>query len=122
MFKGRVVNQHEKPISLAAHFVPHYTDEGDKVLVLGSASGSELIGCLELGRSVVGIELDAAQFEACNDRLRAWWTRVTSNLVAWHTYNQVPTSDEQAFGNESFWAPTWRITWVCPGVAGLVVV
>ena len=83
------------------------TDEGDKVLVLASASGSELIACAELGRSVVGIELDGLQYEACNDRLRCWWTRVTSNLRIWHEHNLVPTPEQQATGtyeNQDLWS------------------
>jgi DNA modification methylase len=105
-YKGKVVNLHEKPISLAAVFVKQHTDEGDKCLVLGSGCGSELIACVELGRPVVGIELDPSQYEAANDRLRSWWTRVTSNQSIWHANNLIPSADDQSvrsYPNSELW-------------------
>ena len=89
-YKSEVINLHEKPISLSAMFISSHSDPGDKVLILGSASGSEMISSIELGRSVVGIELDGRQFEAANARLRSWWTKQSNNWLIWESCNKCP--------------------------------
>jgi len=126
-YRGKPLNVHEKPIALAAQFISHHSDEGDKILILGSATGSEMLAAVELGRSCVGIEQDPLQFEGANDRLRSWWTCYTANLGIWQSSNTVPSTMDQAvlsFDNEEFWGSHISThvglpasCWCCGGVS-----
>ena len=66
------INFCEKPPQFAKQFCEWFTAPNDDVLVLGFGSGSDLIGCLEGRRNVVGVELDAAQFGAVKARLNTY--------------------------------------------------
>jgi len=68
-----VINGAQKPTCIAEMFVHDLTRGGpdSTVLVLGSGSGSEIIGALKNGNSVVAFEKCHTQFKAGQTRLEA---------------------------------------------------
>src|SRR4051812_23850044 len=82
-WRGAPLNQAEKPVALADHFICLHTDPGDTVLILGTGTGSEVIACLEAGRNCVAIELDPDQRQGAVARLRTWHSKAQQNAAIW---------------------------------------
>jgi hypothetical protein len=59
----------QKPLALLEYLVRTYTDPGDLVLDFTMGSGTTGHACMNLGRSFVGIEKDAAYFAIAEQRI-----------------------------------------------------
>jgi hypothetical protein len=68
--QGNPVNKTEKNPMNARVICNRHTKPGDNVLVLGTGAGGDVEGALVSGCSVVGVESDKLQFDACNHRIR----------------------------------------------------
>lgn len=69
---GGASNDHQtrKPEALMSELVALFTSQGDTVLDCFMGSGTTGVSCAKLGRSFIGIELDARHFETACDRIR----------------------------------------------------
>jgi len=59
----------QKPVALLEDLIRTYTNEGDTVLDFTMGSGSTGVACANLGRSFIGIELDADYFDIAQSRI-----------------------------------------------------
>ena len=59
----------QKPVALMEYMIKTYTNEGDTVLDFTMGSGSTGVACANLGRSFIGIELDADYFDIAEKRI-----------------------------------------------------
>jgi hypothetical protein len=69
---GQPVNRHQKPTGIIRYLINNHCAPGAHVLVCGFGSGSEIVGCLQSGMNVIGVEQDSRQFEALRARLLNW--------------------------------------------------
>ena len=61
---GEKVNVNEKPPELDQQLMALHCVPGDDVLVLGSGTGSDVIGAINCGCNVYGVERDRKQYDA----------------------------------------------------------
>ena len=66
---GDKVNVTEKPTDLARQLMALHCVPGDNVLVLGSGTGSDVIGAIDCGCNVFGVERDRKQYDASVTRI-----------------------------------------------------
>jgi len=59
----------QKPVALMEYLIKTYTNEGETVLDFTMGSGTTGVACVNLGRSFIGIELDADYFKIAQDRI-----------------------------------------------------
>jgi DNA modification methylase len=59
----------QKPVALMEYLIKTYTNEGETVLDFTMGSGTTGVACANLGRSFIGIELDADYFKIAQDRI-----------------------------------------------------
>jgi site-specific DNA-methyltransferase (adenine-specific) len=67
--KKNRIHSTQKPLALIEYLVKTYSKEGDVILDNVMGSGTTGVACKNLGRSFVGIELDAEMFELAKDRI-----------------------------------------------------
>ena len=73
--KWNGVNSHkrlhptQKPVALMEYLIKTYTNEGETVLDFTMGSGSTGVGCFNLKRNFIGIELDKEYFEIAKKRI-----------------------------------------------------
>ena len=63
------VNTCQKPPGIARRLASIFCPPGSTALVVGAGSGSDVIGCIQAGCSVVAVERDLRQFPGCSARL-----------------------------------------------------
>ena len=63
------VNTCQKHTGIAHELATIFTHPGANALVIGSGSGSDVIGCLRAQLNVVDIDKDSSQFRDCKTRL-----------------------------------------------------
>ena len=63
------VNTCQKHTGIAHELATIFTQPGANALVIGSGSGSDVIGCLRAQLNVVAIDKDPSQFRGCKTRL-----------------------------------------------------
>jgi len=61
----------QKPVALMEYMIETYTDPGDVVLDSCMGSGTTGVAAKRLGRSFIGMELDAGYFEIAKSRIEA---------------------------------------------------
>ena len=76
------VNTCQKHTGVAHHLASVCAHPGSNALVVGSGSGSDVIGCLRAGLNVVAIDKDSKQFQGCKARLLGYITGVESERKA----------------------------------------
>lgn len=59
----------QKPVDLMEYLIKTYTNEGDLVLDFTMGSGSTGVGCMNLNRKFIGIELEENYFNIAKDRI-----------------------------------------------------
>jgi site-specific DNA-methyltransferase (adenine-specific) len=59
----------QKPVALMEYLIRTYTNEGETVLDFTMGSGTTGVACKNLGRSFIGIEMDADYFAAASERI-----------------------------------------------------
>ena len=59
----------QKPVALMEYLIRTYTNEGETVLDFTMGSGTTGVACKNLGRSFIGIEMDAGYFAAASKRI-----------------------------------------------------
>lgn len=59
----------QKPVPLLEYLIKTYTNEGETVLDNCMGSGSTGVACVNTGRKFIGIEKDAAYYEAAKQRI-----------------------------------------------------
>jgi DNA modification methylase len=59
----------QKPVALMEYLIRTYTNEGETVLDFTMGSGTTGVACKNLGRSFIGIEMDADYFAAASKRI-----------------------------------------------------
>ena len=59
----------QKPVALMEYLIKTYTNEGETVLDFTMGSGTTGVACKNLGRSFIGIEMDADYFAAASKRI-----------------------------------------------------
>jgi len=64
------VHPTQKPVALMEYLIRTYTNEGDTVLDFTMGSGTTGVACANLGRSFIGIELDADYFDIAQSRIK----------------------------------------------------
>jgi hypothetical protein len=67
--QGEPVNTCQKHPGIAHHLATICARPGSNALVIGSGSGSDVVGCLRAGLNVVAIDKDSKQFQGCKARL-----------------------------------------------------
>ena len=65
----------QKPTAVLEYLIRTYTNEGDTVLDFTCGSGSIFIAGLNLGRKVIGIELDEKWCEVSKQRIEQWYSQ-----------------------------------------------
>jgi site-specific DNA-methyltransferase (adenine-specific) len=70
-YTGNRLHPTQKPVSALKPLIRSFTEPGDLVLDPFCGSGSTLVAAARLGRSYLGIELDAAHHRTACDRMRA---------------------------------------------------
>jgi site-specific DNA-methyltransferase (adenine-specific) len=70
-FKNAISTLHptQKPVALMEYLIKTYTNAGETVLDFTMGSGSTGVACKNLGRSFIGIEMDADYFAAASKRI-----------------------------------------------------
>jgi site-specific DNA-methyltransferase (adenine-specific) len=63
------LHETQKPVALMEHLIKTYTIEGETVLDFTMGSGTTGVACRNLGRSFIGIELDAKYFAVASKRI-----------------------------------------------------
>ena len=66
------VNTCQKHTGIAFELASICAMPGSNALVIGSGSGSDVIGCLRAGLNVVGVDKDPSQFHGCKARLTGY--------------------------------------------------
>ena len=66
---GKYVHPTQKPVALMQYLIRTYTNAGETVLDFTMGSGTTGVACKNLGRSFIGIEMDAAYFAAASARI-----------------------------------------------------
>ena len=66
---AKMVHSTEKPVPLLENFITNNSDKSQLVLDPFMGSGSTGVACANLGRSFVGIELDADYFDIAQSRI-----------------------------------------------------
>lgn len=61
----------QKPVDLLEYLIRTYTNEGETVLDNCMGSGSTGVACVNAGRKFIGIEKDAAYYEAAKQRIES---------------------------------------------------
>ena len=74
--QGEPVNTCQKHPGIAHHLATICARPGSNALVIGSGSGSDVVGCLRAGLNVVAIDKDSKQFQGCKARLVGYITGV----------------------------------------------
>jgi len=69
-FEGKTIHPTQKPVALMEYMIKTYTHEGDAVLDFTMGSGTTGVACANLGRSFIGIELDADYFDIAEKRIQ----------------------------------------------------
>ena len=59
----------QKPVALMEYLIRTYTNQGETVLDFTMGSGTTGVACKNLGRSFIGIEMDADYFAAASKRI-----------------------------------------------------
>ena len=59
----------QKPVALMEYLIRTYTNEGETVLDFTMGSGTTGVACKNLGRSFIGVEMDADYFAAASKRI-----------------------------------------------------
>jgi site-specific DNA-methyltransferase (adenine-specific) len=59
----------QKPVALMEYLIKTYTQEGETVLDFTMGSGTTGVACAKLGRSFIGIEMDADYFAVASKRI-----------------------------------------------------
>ena len=72
------VNTCQKHPGIAHALASICARQGANALVIGSGSGSDIIGCLRAGLDVIAIDKDAGQFHGCKARLLAYQANLES--------------------------------------------
>tara|TARA_R110000803_G_C11952115_1_gene317807 strand:- start:385 stop:1068 length:684 start_codon:yes stop_codon:yes gene_type:complete len=69
--RGTVGRVHptQKPVALMEYLIRTYTNKGETVLDFTMGSGTTGVACKNLGRSFIGIEMDAGYFQIAKDRI-----------------------------------------------------
>ena len=60
----------QKPVALMEYLIKTYTNEGETILDFTMGSGTTGVGCKNLNRSFIGIELDEKYFEIAKKRIQ----------------------------------------------------
>jgi len=63
------VHPTQKPVELLEYLIKTYTNEGDLVLDFTMGSGTTMVGCKNLNRHGIGIELNKEYFEIAKGRI-----------------------------------------------------
>jgi site-specific DNA-methyltransferase (adenine-specific) len=73
---SRGLHPTQKPVALMEYLIKTYTNAGETVLDFTMGSGTTGVACKNLGRSFIGIEMDADYFAAASARIDAtpWQT------------------------------------------------
>ena len=67
--KEKTIHPTQKPIKLMEDLINTHTNEGDIVLDCFMGSGSTGIGCMNLGRKFIGVEIDEKYFNIAKERI-----------------------------------------------------
>jgi site-specific DNA-methyltransferase (adenine-specific) len=67
--QGGTTHPTQKPVALMEYLICTYTNEGETVLDFTMGSGTTGVACKNLGRSFIGIEMDADYFAAASARI-----------------------------------------------------
>lgn len=65
------VHPTQKPVAIMEYLVQTYSLPGDTVLDFAMGSGTTGVACMTTGRKFIGMEKDAAYFQAASERIRA---------------------------------------------------
>ena len=66
---GSKLHPTQKPVALMEYLIKTYTNAGETVLDFTMGSGTTGVACKNLGRSFIGIEMDADYFAAASKRI-----------------------------------------------------
>jgi hypothetical protein len=77
---GDIINPCQKPPQLAEWMVKHHAMPGEWILVIGSASGADVIGAANANMNVVCVEKDEKQFKALQKTLLQYSDSVKQQL------------------------------------------
>lgn len=94
---GDPINEYEKPVSVARHLLGMFARPGERVLICGTGSGSEVVAAMSLGLSVTGIELAHDQFIASQERIGKYAAQLSADDEGSH----VPETQERE--EQRFW-------------------
>jgi len=67
--RGKSLHPTQKPVALMEYMIRTYTNEGETVLDFTMGSGTTGVACKNLGRSFIGIEMDADYFSVASKRI-----------------------------------------------------
>ena len=81
-YQGQVLNKYQKPAGAAAPILSRYLMQGQKAIVICAGSGGEVFALIEMGVSVVAVEVDKAQFSGLARHLDGWDTRIEADKAA----------------------------------------
>lgn len=68
--RERGFHPNQKPVGLVEYFLKTYTEVGDVVLDPYMGSGTTAVGCINLGRPFIGVEIDPRYFDIACERVR----------------------------------------------------
>jgi site-specific DNA-methyltransferase (adenine-specific) len=69
--EGRGLHPTQKPVALMEYLIRTYTNAGETVLDFTMGSGTTGVACAQIGRSFIGIEMDAGYFDIACKRISA---------------------------------------------------
>jgi site-specific DNA-methyltransferase (adenine-specific) len=69
--EGRGLHPTQKPVVLMEYLIRTYTNAGETVLDFTMGSGTTGVACAQIGRSFIGIEMDAGYFDIACKRISA---------------------------------------------------
>lgn len=67
--ENKPIHPTQKPIALMEYLIKTYTNEGEMILDFTMGSGSTGIGCKNLNRNFIGIELNPIYFKIADERI-----------------------------------------------------
>jgi cyclopropane fatty-acyl-phospholipid synthase-like methyltransferase len=92
---GEKVNVTEKPPELDQQLMALHCVPGDDVLVLGSGTGSDVIGAINCGCNVYGVERDRKQYDAAITRITKLVNEKGVSLAEEKRQAEVATSNKR---------------------------
>lgn len=79
-YKEKRLHPTQKPLKLIRRLIEASSNQGDVVLDPFSGSGSTLVGCIQLNRHYIGIEMDKGYYEIGLQRIKEERNSRKSNL------------------------------------------